>query len=68
MLAAITTHAWNVIFPPWGYRYGGNTRFNDTLNNFIGMVTHLSGYRNGAYVMPPENYPSNGDVLRLDVR
>ena len=53
---------WDIIFPPWSYNMMP-TSDSTIFNNFIGIANSLSGYRNGAYVMPPEKYPSNGDVL-----
>ena len=53
---------WDVIFPPWGYNMR-QTPDSTIFNNFIGIANSLNGYRNGAFVPPPENYPSNGDVL-----
>ena len=53
---------WNIIFPPWGYNLE-QTPDSTTFNIFIALANSLNGYRNGIYVLPPENYPSNGDVL-----
>ncbi len=53
---------WDVIFPPWSYNMK-QTSDSTIFNNLIGIASSLNGYRNGAFVLPPEGYPSNGDVL-----
>jgi hypothetical protein len=52
---------WDVIFPPWSYNME-ETPDSTIFNNFIGIANSLNGYRNGAYVLPPEGYPANGSV------
>ena len=51
----------NCIFPPWAYNLKQSPD-STTFNLLIKVATAINGYRNGIYILPPENFPVNGDV------
>ena len=51
--------AWKVIFPPWGYNLE-QTPDSTIFNSVIELAISFNNYRNGIYILPPENSPVNG--------
>ncbi len=51
----------NCVFPPWAYNLKQSPD-STTFNSLIKVATAINGYRNGIYILPPENFAVNGDV------
>jgi len=47
------------VFPPWGYNLA-QTEDSLEFNSLIQTATAINEYRNGIYILPPENFPVNG--------